>query len=136
MKKGSSIITLLTIGLLCLSNLSEGANWKLVGRSKDGNMSVSIDNDSIRQVSENIVRACQKSSYVKPKLSDAFKKTITEVLTCRQWDCDEEKYNDLQMTVRFIDGTEKTEKYEYALWHFIKQDSPEHDLYDYLCNQE
>lgn len=136
MKKGASVITLLTIGLLCLSNLSEGANWKLVGRSKDGNKSVSIDNDSIRQVSDNIVTACQKSSYVKPKVSDAFKKTITEVLICRQWDCEEEKYNDLQMTFHFIDGTEKTEKYEYALWHFIKQDSLEHDLYDYVCNQE
>lgn len=136
MKTGLSIITLLTIGLLCLSNLSEGANWKLVGRSKDGNMSVSIDNDSIRQVSDNIVRACQKSLYVKPKLCDAFKKPITEVLICRQWDCDEEKYNDLQTTFHFIDGTEKTEKYEYALWHLIKQDSLEHDLYDYLCNRE
>jgi hypothetical protein len=135
-KKGSSIITLLTIGLLCLSNPSEGANWKLVGRSKDGNMSVSIDNDSIRQGSDNIVRACQKSSYVKPKLSDAFKKPITEVFICRQWDCDEERYNDRQITFRFIDGTEKTEKYEYTLWHHIKQGSNEGDLYDYVCNQE
>ncbi len=130
------MITFLTIGLLWLSNLSEGANWKLVGRSKDGNMSVSIDNDSIRQVSDNVVRACQKSSYIKPKLSNASQKPIIEVLICRQWDCDEERYNDRQITFRFIDGTAKTEKYEYTLWHYIKQGANERDLYDYVCNQE
>lgn len=99
-------------------------------------MSVSIDSDSIRQISDDIVSACQKSSYVKPKLSGAFKKPISEVLICRQWDCDKERYNDLKITFRFIDGTEKTEEYDYTLWHHIKQGAHELDLFEYVCNKE
>ena len=34
------------------------------------------------------------------------------------------------------DGTKETETYKYALWHLVKQGTPDGDLYEYLCGQE
>lgn len=122
--------------LLLMSQLAWGANWKFVGKSADGNVSVSVDVDSIKWVSEDIVRSCQKFSYAKPKLLNAAQKPVREVVAYREWNCAEETYNDLKVTFCYADGTKETENYKYALWHQIKQNSPEDDLHDYVCSHE
>ncbi len=136
MKRGLSIIALITVGVLCLSTLSEGADWVLIGKTKDGNLSISIDKESINQVSEDIVKSCQKFTYTKPLLLNGSQKPITVMIACREWHCDDAKYNNLRVTFYYVDGTNEIETYKYALWHFVKQGTPEGDLYEYVCTQE
>ena len=136
MKKGFFIITLSVLCLLFLSDLSNGAEWVLVGKSQDGNTSVSIDKESISQTYGDIVKSCQKFSYVKPIFLNNPRKPVSALIAYREWDCSGEKYNDLQVTFCYADGTKETETYKYALWHYIKQGTSEGDLYDYVCNQE
>lgn len=135
-RKVLSTMALFIPCLLFLSNMAEGADWKFVGKSADGNVSVSVDTDSIKWVSEDIVRSCQKFSYAKPKLLNTAQKPISEVVAYREWNCSEETYNDLKVTFYYADGAKETENYKYALWHQIKQNSPEDDLHDYVCNHE
>ena len=136
MKKGFFIIMLPILCLLFLSNSSDGADWILVGKSQDGNVSISIDKESIGQTSGDIVKSCQKFSYVKPIFLNNPQKPVSALVAYREWDCSGEKYNDMQVTFYFVDGTKETETYKFALWHYIKQGTPEGDLYDYVCNQE
>jgi hypothetical protein len=135
-KKDFFVTALLAIGLLCLSPLTEGADWIPVGKSKDGNLSIAIDKESISHVSEDIVRSCQRFSYAKPTLSSNSKKPITKLVACREWDCDNAKYNNLQITFHYADGTTDTETYKYPLWHYIKEGTPDRDLSDYVCSEE
>jgi hypothetical protein len=125
--------------VLCLFLMSGAAwcaDWKLIGKSADGNVSVSVDVDSVKWVSEDVVRSCQKFVYAKPKLLNASQKPIREVVAYREWNCGEETYNELKVTFCYADGTKETEHYKYALWHQIKQNSPEDDLHDYVCSHE
>ncbi len=136
MKRGLFTRALITVGLLCVATLVEGADWVLIGKSKDGNLSISVDKESIDQVSEDIVRSCQRFSYVKPILLNNSQKPVTKIVAYREWDCDGEKYNNLQVTFYYVDGTKETETYKYALWHHIKQSTPESNLFEYVCTQE
>lgn len=135
-KRVLSIIALFVPCLLFLSNLARGADWRFVGKSADGNVSVSVDIDSIKWVSEDNVRSCQRFSYAKPKLLNARQKPVREVVAYREWNCSEETYNDLKVAFYYADGTKETENYKYALWHQIKQNSPEDDLHEYVCSHE
>jgi hypothetical protein len=119
-----------------MSNPAWGVDWKFVGKSADGNVSMSVDINSIKWVSEDIVRCCQEFSYVRPKLLNASQKPVRKVVAYRDWNCGEETYNDLKVTFYYADGTKDTENYKYALWHQIKQNSPEEDLHDYVCTRE
>jgi hypothetical protein len=136
--KGLLITILSVLGLVFLSDLSNAADWVLVGKSRDGNMSAYLDKESITQTAGDIIRCRQKFSYVKPIfLSNPKPKTpVTTLIAYREWDCSGEKYNDLQVTFCYANGSKETETYEYALWHYFKQGSVESDLYDYVCNQE
>jgi hypothetical protein len=135
-RKGLTEAILFLFCLLALSDEAKAVQWIYLAKAQDGNMSVFIDRDSILQVSENVVKSCQKFAYAKPILISTQNKSITQIVACRQWDCVEEKYNNLQVTFHFIDGTKETETYKFALWHYIKQDTPEYDLYDFVCNQD
>jgi Surface-adhesin protein E len=135
-RKVISTAVLFVLCLLLISKPACGADWKFIGKSADGNVSVSVDVDSIKWVSEDIVRSSQKFVYAKPKLLNASQKPIREVVAYREWNCGEETYNDLKITFCYADGTKETENYKYALWHQIKQNSPEDDLHDYVCNHE
>lgn len=99
-------------------------------------MSVCIDKDSIIQVSEDLVKSCQKFSYVKATYLGSSPKPVKELISWRIWNCDEAKYNDLQVTFRYADGTREKETYQYALWRYVKQGSPEYDLFEYVCTHE
>ena len=135
-RRGSIAAILFLLSLLALPDEAKAAQWTYLAKSQDGNMAIFIDRDSIRQVSENVVKSCQKFTYAKPALISSQNKSVTEIVACRQWDCVEEKYNNLQVIFHFIDGTKETETYKFALWHYIKQDTPEYDLYDFVCNQD
>jgi len=134
MKKLIYIMMSILISLSSL-NFANGAEWVLIGKSKDGNKSVFIDSESIRQNAENIVTSCQKYSYVDPIFFDQIKKPVTEMIVNQAWDCDEEKYNNLQLTLLYVDGKKETEIYTEALWHFVKPDTLESDVCEYVCNQ-
>ncbi len=136
MEKRLFITTLFILSLLFLSDFSNGSDWIFVGKSQDGNMSAYIEKESITQTSGDIVKSCQKFSYVKPIFLNNPRKPVSAFVAYREWDCAGEKYNDLQVTFCYADGTKETETYKYALWHYVKQGTPEGDLYDYVCNQE
>jgi hypothetical protein len=131
-----SMMALSVICLLFLANPAVGTDWRFVGKSADGNVSVSVDVDSIKWVSEDIVRCFQKFSYAKPKLLNTSQKPVTKVIAYRDWNCGEETYNDLKVIFYYSDGTKGAETYKYALWHQIKQNSPEDDLHEYVCTYE
>jgi hypothetical protein len=132
------IAILFVVSLVCLPERSNAADWVLVGKSQDGNMSAFIDRDSIIQTSGDIVKCRQKFSYAKPIFlnNPKPKRPVRTLIAYREWDCSGEKYNDLQVTFCYANGTNETETYEYALWHYIKQGSVESDLFDYVCNQD
>jgi len=134
-----NVISTAVLFILCMFLMSKqagGADWKFVEKSADGNVSVSVDVDSIKWISEDIVRSWQKFLYAKPKLLNASQKPVREVVAYREWNCAEETYNDLKVTFCYADGRKETENYKYALWHQIKQNSPEDDLHDYVCSHE
>jgi Surface-adhesin protein E len=133
MKKLICIIMLILIPLISF-NFASGADWILIGKSKDGNKSVFVDKESILQISEGIVTSCQKYVYVKPILFDQVKKPVTEVIVKQEWNCDEEKYNNLKLTLLYIDSKRETETYAEALWHYVEPDTLEDDVCDYVCN--
>jgi hypothetical protein len=133
------VLSMTALSLFCLLHLSTpsaGADWKFVGKSTDGNVSVFVDIDSIKWVSEEIVRSCQKFSYTRPRLLSASQKPVKKVIAYRDWNCADETFNDLKVTFYYADGTNGTETYKYALWHQIKQNSPEDALQDYVCSHE
>jgi hypothetical protein len=123
----------LTLWLLSLSGLAGGGDWTLIEKTPEGNMSVFIDKESIIQLSEDIVKSCQKFSYLKPFVFGNTGKFVSAIVVCREWNCDEAKYNNLQMTFCYADGTKETETYQYALWRYVKHNSPEGDLFEYVC---
>ena len=126
---------MIILNLLISLNFASGADWIFIGKSKDGNKYCFIDQESVRQKDENIITSCQKYSYVNPILFDQIKKPVTEMVMHQEWDCDEEKYNNLQITFYFTDGTKGTETYTEALWHYVKPDTLEYDMCEYVCNQ-
>jgi hypothetical protein len=121
--------------LLPSLNFANGADWVLIGKSKDGNKYLFIDHESVRQKTENVVTSCAKYSYVNPILFDQIKKPVIEIVADQEWDCDEEKYNNLQLTFYHTDGTNETETYKEPLWHYVRPDTLESDFCEYLCNQ-
>jgi len=136
MKNGLLILTLFALCSLFPSSSAAGANWTFIEKSKDGNMSTFIDKESITQISEDIVKSCQKFSYTKPTLFNHQKRRVSAVIACREWDCDAAKYNNLQLTFYYLDGTKETETYEYALWHYVRNSSPERGLLEYVCTTD
>ena len=136
MKKSLFIIIFLALWALSLPNPAGSSDWIFIGKSKAGNLSVFIDKESIIQISEDIVKSCQKFSYVKPISLSNHQKLVYAVVACREWNCDEAKYNNLQLTFYYADGTKETENYQYALWHYVRHDPPEFDLFEYVCTQE
>jgi hypothetical protein len=123
----------LTLWSLSLSGLAAGGDWTFIEKNKEGTMSVFIDKESIAQLSEDIVKSCQKFSYSNPILVGSARKLVSAIVVCREWNCDEAKYNNLQMTFCYADGTKETETYQYALWRYVKHNSPEGDLFEYVC---
>ena len=131
-----SIVVLFLPCLFLLSNQARGADWRLVVKSTGGNVSVSVDNSSVRWVSEDIVKSCQRFSYARPRLLNSAQKPVKEIVAYREWNCSEDTYNDVKVTFCYADGTKETENYKYALWHQVKQNSPEDYLQDYVCGHE
>jgi len=133
--RGSFIIFLLSIGLLLLSVSAEGANWELITRSKDSNVSVFIDTDSIRHISKRVVRAWTKFIFIKPKPSDS--KELVEALAYEEHDCAEIKKHDLQITFKHSDGTSDsmTNPNPAKDWSYITPDTLQSAVHDYLCKQ-
>jgi hypothetical protein len=136
MTKGLLIVTLFSLCSLFPSISAAGGNWVFIEKSRDGNMSAFIDKESIIQISEDIVKSCQKFSYVKPVFLNHQKKPVSAAIACREWDCDEAKYNNLQLTFYYADGTKETETYQYALWQYVKHSSPDRDLFEYVCTSD
>jgi hypothetical protein len=111
------VLSMMALSVMCLifmSNPAAGTDWRFVAKSADGNVSVSVDMDSIKWVSEDMVRCCQKFSYAKPKLLNTSQKPVRKVIAYRDWNCGEETYNDLKVTFYYSDGTKGTETYKYA----------------------
>jgi hypothetical protein len=132
-KKFFLIVSFLTLWSLSLSGIAGGGDWTFIEKSREGTVSVFIDKESIIQISEDIVKSCQKFSYLKPIVLGNTKKLVSAIIICREWNCDEAKYNNLQLTFCYTDGTKETETYQYALWHYVRPNSPEGDLFEYVC---
>ena len=128
------LIFLLTIGLFLLSASAEGADWKLIATSKEGD-TLYIDTGSIRHISKTVVRAWTKQVLKKPELSGS--KEIVESLGYEEYDCAEMKKHNLQITFRYSDGTSDsiTNPNPAKDWSYITPDTVNSAIHDYLCKK-
>lgn len=129
--RGSFIIIFLSIGLFLLSASAEGANWELITMSEKATFY--IDTESIRHISKNVVTAWVKTVFKKPEIFNS--KGFVEVMNYEEHNCAELKKNVLQNTNRYLDGTSDTATYPEKEWTYIRPDTVESAVHNYLCKK-
>ena len=125
--RGSFIILFVIVSLL-LSISAEGADWKYITKNTEGDMFY-INTESIKHISETVVRAWIKTVYKKPKLSDS--KELVEALTYEEYDCAEIKFNIIQIINRYSDIF----FYPEEDWNDIAPDTIGSAIHNYLCKK-
>jgi len=126
-------IFLLSIGFFLLSASAEGANWEFITTNEDVTLSWYIDTESIRHISNTVVRAWIKALYKKPKPFDS--KEIVEAIGYEEHDCAEMKKNVLQIDHRYSDGTTVSTTNPVKEWSYITPDTIESVIHNYLCKK-
>jgi hypothetical protein len=130
-RKGANLLVyFLAFNLFFLPVLAEAVNWKLIAKSKNGNMSIFIDNESIRHISKTIVRARVKLSF--EKMEPMKSKYIKEVINYREDSCSEKKRRSIKSSFYYSDGTIDTSK---GQWQYIAPGTIDYVVHDYLCNK-
>ena len=112
-----------------VSSIAEGANWELI--SEDDDISIYVDNESVRHVSEIVMRAQFKIVYKEPFWLKS--KSIAYNLIEQENDCSRKKYTVYELTVYFDDGTINyfKAKEEYS----VKSDSFQSAIYEFICKK-
>lgn len=130
-RKAFGILSLLFIIVVSVvSTIAEGAEWKLISRSEDQNISVFVDNENIKHISENIIRA-----WVKMLLKEAVpinSKYATYTLGYEEHDCITRKIKLLQLTFYYTDGTNDNANPKEE-WVDIKPDTIQSAVHKFLC---
>src|SRR3972149_10765431 len=131
--RASFIIFLLSIGFFLLSASAEGANWEFIAKSKDGKVSCYVDTESIRHISKTVVRVWIKLLYKMP--CPYGSKEIVEALDYEEHDFVESKTCFLQIEHKYSDGTTKSETSPEKEWRYVRPDTIESVVHNYLCKQ-
>ena len=119
--------------MLLLSISAEGANWEFITTDKDGNVSFYVDIESIRHISKTVVRAWVKLLCKKP--GPFVSKEIVEALDYEEHDCVERKTCFLQIEHKYSDGTTKSETSPEKEWRYVRPDTIESVVHNYLCKK-
>lgn len=104
----SVVMTLFCLSLV--SGLSEGTVWTLITKDHSGDVDVFIDQESVRRMSANTIRAWVKYRYSPPKRFDS--KYITELAVYSEYYCTGESHKIIQSIGYFTDGTSETDSSE------------------------
>jgi hypothetical protein len=130
-----SFIFLLVIGLLLLSVSAEGANWKYIATTDEGNTSIYIDTESISHISKTAVRLWSKALFKETEPFDS--KRIVERLTYAEFDCVERKQCILQFDVKYLDGSSEviTVPEKEIGCYDIYPDTISSLIFDYICKK-
>ncbi len=111
------------------SGMAEGANWQRIAEYED--TLIYIDNESIRNISEPVVRAQFKIVYQEPFWIKS--KSVTYYLIEQENNCSEKKYKVYQVTVYFDDGT--SDNFKTKEEHDVRSDTFQSAIYDFVCKK-
>ena len=114
------------LGLSLVSVIAEGADWKSITGNGSEDVDISVDQESIEHISDDVVRARIKYVYSKPRSFDSG--FIKELVVHNEYHCRERKCKILRSEGHFTDGTQKTDSNEregYIL--------PGDAVYEHLC---
>jgi len=125
------LIILLALGLFFLSVTSEGADWKLIGKNKDGIL-IFVDTESIKHISKTVDRAWVKFSFEKPEPIDLT--FLKSQLLYFENDCSEDKVRILQGMQYYTDGT--YDDIPSGSWKYIAPDTINELIHNYLCKSK
>lgn len=123
------LIWLSVFGLFFLSIVAEGSDSILI--EKTDQAYVFIDNESIKHISDNIVRAWVK--YFPHTVLEPFKaKYLHYYLSYYEFDCGEKKNRVLQTVFYYTDYTSEQDDREHQ-WSSLAPDTVESALFEYVC---
>lgn len=137
MRKGILIFSLLLIAILLLFSLVSGEDW--IPINKEGNKSVSIDEESIKHSSshagKDIIRAVGKVVYAGPETFGS--KPVSYVLRHYEFYCNEKSFRLMQIFYYYADGTKESQIDPTARqWKKIDSDTIDSVMYKYLCEKD
>jgi hypothetical protein len=121
---------LVSLFLICLS-AAEAADWKLISESEDGNMSLSVDEESIQVSSNGLMRAWLKLANKEPEHVES--KRISSYLDYREFNCAERRARSLKTIYYYTDGT--NESSDEDQWLYVTPDSVQDGIYGYVCKK-
>jgi hypothetical protein len=124
---------IILIGLIFLSccaatqHIQNEEQWTPVSRGEVSGVAIFVDQQSIRHVSDTVVRLRVKYSYSGPKPFDSG--YIEQLVVYNEYDCkNENTYRILRSEAHFMDGrseTDSTERQGYIL--------TDDDVFRYVC---
>jgi hypothetical protein len=122
-------IWLSVFGLVLISPIARGSDSILI--EKTDKAYVFIDNESIKHISKNIVRARVK--YFPHTVMEPFRsKYLSYYLSYYEFDCDEKRAMVLQTTFYFKGYTSEQDDREHP-WSSVAPDTVESALFEYVC---
>jgi hypothetical protein len=109
-----------------IQNVSE-ERWAPVSRNQAGGVAIFVDENSMRHVSDTVVRLRIKYRYSSPKPFDSG--SIEELVVYNEYDCNnKDTYRILRSEAHFMDGgseTDSSERVGYIL--------PDDAVFRYVC---
>lgn len=125
---------LLTVVFSVVSTIAEGAEWKLISKSEDENISVFVDNESIKHISKNSVTVWVKMLFKEPvQIKTKQSKYAIYSLGHEEHDCSVRKIKLLQLTFYYTDSTNDN---AYPLEvHEVIPGTIQATTHDYLCKK-
>lgn len=126
------ILIMIAFVMFFVTTIAEGADWVLITLSNGGD-EIYIDEESIKHNSKNTIKVWEKhvpegSTFEKPFNS----KKVTQLLICREYDCDQGRKRKLQSNFYFEDGS-KQEFQSPDEWSYVIPDSVADEIIKYLC---
>jgi hypothetical protein len=120
------LLSIMIFASSLIFGVAEGADWTLITKGQSDDIDVFVDQESVKRISDNVVRAWIKYKYSNPRHFDS--KYIKELVVYNEYYCTERKYKILQSEGYFTNGTRETDSSERQ--GYILPDDAAHK---YLC---
>ena len=128
-KAWSLSVCMLAVIFVFVLSIAEGAIWERISEYDD--TIIYINNESIRHISETVVRAEFKLVYKEPAWFNA--KSIDYYLIEQENNCSEKRYKVYRLTVYFRDGTNNN--FMTKEEHDVKSDTFQSAIYEFICKK-
>lgn len=136
-------ILFILLGFVLLTAIAEGEDWVLITQNQDNKFQLLVDQDSIKHLPGNIIKALVRYEYVKPssgkRIYDCRKcnqdKILSHTIISEEIDCNVRKLRSLDLTEHYIDSAPYMEQMDEA-WKDASAGSIDEILINYLCIQK